>query len=103
MPQIKKGDTVYVITGKDKGSRGKVLRVLDKEHVLVEGVMRQKRHQKANAKVMQGGIITKEGPVHISNVMVYCTACHRPSRIRHLVGDNGKKIRVCSHCDASLE
>lgn len=101
---VKKGDTVLVIAGKDKGLRGKVLRSIpDKSQVVVEGVHRHKRHQKANAKVMQAGIITKEGPIHVSNVMVYCQACHQPTRVRREENADGDRIRVCASCGASLD
>lgn len=101
---VKKGDTVYVIAGKDKGTRGKVIRTVPgKDQVVVEGVHRQKRHQKASAKVMQAGIITKEGPIHVSNVMIYCPSCHRPVRVRRVVGENGKRMRACTECGAALD
>lgn len=101
---VRKGDTVYVIAGKDKGIRGKVIRTIPaKDQVVVEGVHRQKRHQKPSAKVMQGGIITKEGPIHVSNVMVYCSSCHRPVRVRSTVGEDGKRMRVCGECAAALD
>ena len=101
--EIRKGDTVDVITGKDKGKRGKVLRVVpEQERLVVEGVNKQKRHQKASAKVMQAGIITREGPVHASNVMVHCPKCHAPTRIGHRM-EGERKIRVCRRCGESLD
>lgn len=100
---VRKGDTVYVIAGKDKGIRGKVLRTIpSKSQVVVEGVNKQKRHQKASAKVMQAGIITKEGPVHVSNVMVYCMSCHRPVKVRR-EERGGKRARICTACEAALD
>ena len=100
---VKKGDTVYIIAGKDRGLRGKVLRTIPgKSQVIVEGVNKQKRHQKASAKVMQAGIITKEGPVNVSNVMLYCMSCHRPVKVKRQERD-GKRERVCASCEAVLD
>ncbi len=96
--RIRKGDQVEVIAGKDKGHRGKVLQVLPKAgRVIVEGVNKQKRHQKATQKVMQAGIVTKEGPVDLSNVMLYCSHCGKPTRVgTHVDGD--VRERVCRSC-----
>lgn len=95
---IRKGDQVEVISGKDKGRKGKVLQVLPKAgRVIVEGVNKQKRHQKATRKIMQAGIITREGPIHVSNVMLYCTHCGKPTRpATHIDGD--VRERVCGGC-----
>lgn len=101
---VKKGDTVVVLTGKDRGKRGKVLRVLPKEErVVVEGINKQKRHQKPNPKVMQSGIITREGPIHVSNVMVYCMKCHRPARVRFVRLENQRRVRVCKSCGEQID
>jgi len=96
--RIRKGDQVEVVAGKDKGRRGTVLRVLpDKGRVVIEGVNKQKRHQKANRKVMQAGIITREGPIHLSNVMLYCSHCGKPVRVGSRL--NGEvRERVCASC-----
>ena len=103
-PHVKKGDTVVVLSGKDRGKRGKVLQVLPKkQQVVVEGINRQKRHQKPNPKVLQGGIITREGPIHISNVMVYCMKCHRPTRVRRVRLEDGRRVRVCKSCGEQLD
>lgn len=101
---IKKGDTVFVISGKNKGKRGKVLKVIpEKGRVLVEGVNLVKKHQKPTQKVMQGGIITKEAPIAASAAMLWCSKCSKPTRIRHKVLEGGKKVRVCSRCSEVLD
>ena len=96
--RIRKGDQVEVIAGKDKGRRGKVLQVLPGAgRVIVEGVNKQKRHQKATQKVMQAGIVTKEGPIHLSNVMLFCGHCGKPTRVGTKV-DGDVRERVCRSC-----
>jgi large subunit ribosomal protein L24 len=101
---VKKGDTVIVLSGKDRGKRGKVLRVVPAKHqVYVEGIHKQKRHQKPNPKVMQGGIISREGPIHSSNVMVYCLKCHRPTQVRWRQLESGQRARVCKACGEQLD
>ncbi len=96
--RIRKGDQVEVVAGKDKGRRGKVLQVLPRSgRVIVEGVNKQKRHQKATQKVMQAGIVTKEGPIHLSNVMLYCSHCGKPTRVGTKV-DGDVRERVCRSC-----
>jgi large subunit ribosomal protein L24 len=96
--RIRKGDQVEVIAGKDKGRRGKVLQVLPGTgRVVVEGVNKQKRHQKATQKVMQAGIVTREGPIHLSNVMLYCSRCGKPTRTGTRM-DGDVRERVCRSC-----
>ena len=95
---VKKGDTVAVLTGKDKGKQGKVMRVLPQTgKVIVEGVNTVKKHVKAGPKVRQAGIIPQEAPLHSSNVMLMCSKCNAPSRVGFTVVD-GKKVRVCRKC-----
>lgn len=92
---IKKDDTVYVISGKDKGKKGKVLVALPKEDkVIVEGVNVQTKHQKPSQKVQQGGIVHQEGPIHVSNVMVWDSKAKAPSRVGYKTLKDGKKVRV---------
>ena len=92
---IRKGDTVVVITGKYKGRRGRVLRVFPKdERVLVEGVNLIKRHTRPSQRNQQGGIVEREAPVHISNVMAWCEAAQRPSRIGMKRLEDGALVRV---------
>jgi large subunit ribosomal protein L24 len=94
---IRKGDTVYVRTGSDKGKTGRVLHVFPKKNqVLVEGVNMRKKHQRPTQKSRKGGIITKEAPVHISNVALYSNALAGPTKIssRTITESNGSKRRV---------
>ncbi|MBE8951064.1 MAG: 50S ribosomal protein L24 [Quinella sp. 3Q1] len=95
---VKKGDTVVVLSGKDKGKQGKVISSMpDKGKVVVEGINKVKRHSKPSLKVPNGGIITKEMPLHACKVQVVCPACNKPTRIAHKVVA-GKNARVCKHC-----
>ena len=95
---VKKGDTVVVLSGKDKGKQGKVITAMPKAgKVIVEGVNKVKRHSKPNLKVPQGGIITKEMPLHACKVQVVCPACNKPTRIGHKEVA-GKNVRVCKKC-----
>jgi large subunit ribosomal protein L24 len=96
MNKIRKGDEVVVITGKDKGRRGTVLRVIDDERVLVEGINIVKKHQKANPNAMppvQGGIVDKEMPIAVSNVAVFNPKTKKGDRIGFRVTDDGGKVR----------
>jgi large subunit ribosomal protein L24 len=95
MRRIRKGDDVVVIAGKDKGKRGAVLRVVDDEHVLVEGVNVVKKHQRPNPmKGQTGGIVDKEMPLHISNVALFNPATKKGDRVRIKVLDDGRRVRV---------
>jgi large subunit ribosomal protein L24 len=94
MQKIRKGDQVVVMTGKDKGKRGTVLRVLDTGRVLVEGVNRVKRHTRPNPiKGQTGGIVDKEMPVHLSNVALLNPATGKADRVGFRVLDDGRKVR----------
>jgi large subunit ribosomal protein L24 len=96
---IRKDDFVEVITGKDKGKRGKVLRVhTDEGRIIVEKIHMMKRHTRPSRMTQQGGIIEREGKIHVSNVMLVCTRCDYPVRIGKNVLENGKKVRVCRRC-----
>ena len=96
MQKIRKGDQVVVMTGKDKGKRGTVLRVLDTGRVLVEGVNRVKRHTRPNPiKGQTGGIVDKEMPVHLSNVALLNPATGKADRVGFRVLDDGRKVRYC--------
>lgn len=91
---IKKGDTVVVITGEDKGTEGKVLSVVTKtDKAIVEGVNLISKHTKPNAKSPQGGIIKKEAPIHISNLMLINPATGKPTKIGRKLNENGKLVR----------
>ncbi|WP_126456443.1 50S ribosomal protein L24 [Sulfuriflexus mobilis] len=94
MNRIKKGDEVIVLTGKDKGRRGNVIRVMEDNRVLVENINMAKRHTKANPQAgIAGGIIEKEMPLHASNVGLYNPATGKADRIGFKVLDDGRKVR----------
>ena len=102
--RIKKDDKVKVIAGKDKGKIGKVLKVIRKKNrVLVENVNMVKRHAKPSAQNRQGGIIEGEAPIHWSNLMLMCSKCMTPTRIKIQRLDDGKKVRACSKCDEIID
>jgi large subunit ribosomal protein L24 len=101
---VRRGDTVGVIAGREKGKRGKVLRVLpDKARVLVEHVNMIKKHQRPTQKLRQGGIIEREGPLALSNVLVVCAKCDRPSRTGVKILGDGRKIRTCKRCGEAID
>jgi len=94
MRKIKKGDDVVVTTGRDRGKRGTVLRIVDTDHVLVEGANRVKKHQSPNPmKGVQGGIIEKEMPLHVSNVALYNPATKKADRIGVRKLEDGRRVR----------
>ena len=94
MQKLKKGDQVIVLIGKDKGSKGKILKVLDNAKVLVEGINRAKKHQKGNPNSgVQGGIIDKDMPLNISNVALFNPETKRADRVGFKFLDDGKKVR----------
>ena len=95
---VKKGDNVVVLSGKDKGKQGKIIEAMPKHgKVVVEGINKVKRHTKPSMKAPQGGILTKEMPLHACKVMLVCPACNKPTRIGHKEV-NGKNVRVCKKC-----
>lgn len=95
MNKIRKGDDVIVIAGKDKGKRGSVLRVRDDDRLLVEGVNSVKKHAKPNpVKGEAGGIVSKEMPIHISNIALYNANSKRADRVGFKVLEDGRKVRV---------
>jgi len=101
---IKRDDKVKVIAGKDTGKIGKVLKVnRKKSRVLVEKINIVKRHSKPSAQNKQGGIVDKEMPIQWSNVMVMCSKCVTPARIRMQRLEDGKKIRVCVKCGEAMD
>jgi large subunit ribosomal protein L24 len=92
---VKKGDTVIVIAGKDKGKKGRVLAAYPKkERVLVEGINLVKKHTRPSQQNPQGGIVTQEAPIHVSNVALIDPKSGKPTRIGYKVLENGKKVRV---------
>ncbi len=95
MQRIRKGDEVVVITGRDKGKRGTVLRRAGEHHVVVEGVNRVKKHQRPNPmKGVAGGVIDKDLPIHISNVALFNPATQKADRVGFRVLESGRKVRV---------
>ena len=130
VPEIRKGDTVVVLAGRDAGKRGTVERVIRRQpaprgrsmfrrgstaggvSVVVEGLNIAKRHTKPRQsssatdrmpKIQQGGILEIAQPIPIGKVMVICSSCGKPTRIAHTTLDNGRRVRVCRHCGEQLE
>ena len=103
---VKKGDTVIVRSGKDRGARGKVLLTLPRSNrVLVEGVNRVKKHTKVTTTqrgAQVGGIVTQEAAVNASNVQLVCPHCSKPTRVGHRKDDEGRSVRICRKCGGDL-
>ena len=96
---VRRGDTVAVLTGKERGKRGRVLRVLpESRRVLVEHVNMIKKHQRPTQRLRQGGIIEREGSLHVSNVMLVCGKCGKPTRTGTQILADGRRARVCRRC-----
>ena len=102
---VRKGDQVKVIAGRDKGKVGRVLSVdQEKKVCTVEHVNLVKRHTRPNpAKQIKGGIVEREGPLQVSNVMLVCPGCGKSTRVRHQFLADGSKVRACHRCGATLE
>ena len=101
--KVKKNDTVLVLTGKDSGKTGKVLRAMPSDNrVVVEGVNVQKKHKRARSAQETSSIVEQAGAIDASNVLVICPVCNKATRVAHAEVD-GKKVRVCKKCGASLE
>ncbi|MDD5005547.1 MAG: 50S ribosomal protein L24 [Candidatus Omnitrophica bacterium] len=99
MFKIKKNDTVAVITGKDRGKKGRVIAVFtDANRALVEGVNFAKKHMRKTQQNQQGGIAQKEMPIHLSNLMLVCKRCNKPVRVGFSVLKDGSKTRACKSC-----
>ena len=99
MAHVRRGDTVTVIAGKEKGKRGKVLHMVSKkDRVVIERVMMVKRHTKPSQKSPQGGILDKEGSVHLSNVALWCEKCAAGRRAAAKFNEAGGKLRICKKC-----
>jgi len=102
--QIRKNDTVLVMTGKDKGKKGKVRFAYPKdEQVVVEGINFIKKHTKARGKVRQAGIIELEVPIHVSNVMLLCNKCNHPTHTGFRILQDGRKVRFCRSCQEVID
>ena len=101
---LRKGDSVVVIAGKEKGKRGRVLRlVTEKDRVVIERINMVKRHTKPTQRNPRGGILEKEGTVNVSNVALWCGKCVAPRRARHEHNEGQKKRRVCVKCGTVFE
>ena len=102
--KIKKNDTVLVISGKDKGKKGKVRYAYpDDRRIMVEGVNMIKKHTKARAQIRQAGIIEREAPISVANVMLICSKCNKPTRIGYRTLQDGRKSRFCRACGEVVE
>jgi large subunit ribosomal protein L24 len=96
---IRKNDTVLIIVGKDRGKKGRVrFAYPEKERLLVEGINFVKKHSRARGAVRQAGIIEREAPIHISNVMLVCSKCNKPARVGSRFLTDGRKVRFCRVC-----
>ncbi len=101
---IRKNETVLVIAGKDRGKKGKVRFAYPKDETLtVEGINFMKRHARATRQVRQAGIIEREAPIKISNVMLLCDKCNHPTRIGFHFLEDGKKVRFCKACGEVID
>jgi large subunit ribosomal protein L24 len=102
--KIRKNDTVVIIAGKDSGKKGKVRRaLLNEDRVIVEGLNMIKRHSRARKAARQAGIIELEAPIHVSNVMLVCEKCGKPTRVSFRFLDDGKKVRICNSCQEVID
>ena len=102
---IRKNDNVVVTTGKDRGKRGRVLRVVpDKNRLVVEGVNVIKRHTKAiPQRNVKGGVVEREAPLHASNVQLVCPECGKPTRLGRKILADGRKVRICRKCEGVVD
>ena len=102
---IRKNDTVVVTTGKDRGKRGRVLKVVaDKNRLVVEGVNFIKRHTKPNPqRNITGGLVEREAPLHASNVQLLCPECGKPTRLGKKILGDGRKVRICRKCEGVVD
>ena len=102
--QIRKNDSVMVISGKERGKTGKVLRVLpEKDALIIERVNLVKRHSKPRGPQQPGGIVEKEAAIQASNIMIMCDKCNAPVRIGHKRLGDGEKVRICRRCEEPLD
>jgi large subunit ribosomal protein L24 len=103
---VRKGDTVVVLAGKDRGKRGTVERIERTKRgpaVIVPGINMARKHQRARGRTRQGGIMDLPLPIHASNVQVVCPRCDKPTRIGHATLEDGRRSRVCKHCGEQIE
>ncbi|MDO8600707.1 MAG: 50S ribosomal protein L24 [bacterium] len=100
--KIKKGDTVKIISGKDRGKTGKVLKVfLEDERMLVEGVNMRKKHERAKRQDKKGEVITRPAPISVANAMLVCPKCSKPARVGYQISGK-QKARICKKCGAEI-
>ncbi len=100
---VRKGDTVYILTGKDAGKRGKVIQAIpSRRKVIVEGINIVKRHTRPTKAMPQGGIVEKEAPIDSSNVMLVCGKCNKPTRVAKKIVD-GRRYRACKKCGEIID
>ncbi len=103
MSKIRKGDTVQVTKGKDRGKKGKVIRVIaETNRVLVEGINLLKKHRRQTRQDQQGGVVSIESPIAVANLMVVCKACNRPVRVGYMKLKDGTKSRFCKSCKEAI-
>ncbi len=103
-PIIKKSDKVIILTGKEKGKISTILKVdAEKGRAIVEKANMVKRHSKPGSGTAQGGIVEKEAPIHISNLMLVCNKCAEPARIGKRILEDGSKVRICKKCGELLD
>jgi large subunit ribosomal protein L24 len=104
MQKIKSNDTVKVIAGKDRGKEGQVRRVIPKEgRAVVQGVNIVKKHMRSRGPNQPGGIIEREAPIQLSNLMLICKQCGKATRVGFRFREDGKKVRVCKACDEDID
>jgi len=101
---IRKNDSVMIIAGRERGKTGKVLKVIpDDSRAVIERINLVKRHTRARGPQQPGGIVEKEAPVHVSNLMLMCDKCNAPVRVGHKIMPDGKKVRVCRRCHEPVD
>ncbi len=102
--KIKKDDKVKVLTGKDKGKIGKVLKIVKKTNrVVIENINVVKANQRPTQANPQGGIVEKNMPVHVSNLMIMCNSCVKPTRVSMKLLEDGKRVRICKQCNQQID
>lgn len=102
--KLRKNDNVMIIAGKERGTTGKILRVLsEKDRAIIERLNLVKRHTKPRGPQQPGGILEKEASIHVSNLMLMCDRCNAPIRFGHKVLGDGKKVRICRRCGETID
>ncbi len=105
MLHVKKDDEVLVLAGKDRGKSGRVLRVFPtKKRAVVENINMLRKHTRPNPqKNIKGGVVERESPIHLANLMVICRECGKPTRVSYSLLSDGKKVRVCRKCSGTID